>query len=275
MRDFNDRARPPPATGKDHQKALVKLITGLSHRHSQWQVFSDFAEMGAISISNAVDIGQLQRREARYMEIVSRYKPDEITVFPQMLGELVMALEAEPADVMGATFHDLELHNKWAGQFFSPYTLCRMIGKTTLSGKEDIEARIRARGFVTAQEPAAGSGAMVIALAHEMREVGINYQQHLHVTATDIDLKCVHMAYLQFSLLHIPAVIVHGNSLTLEARGHWYTPAHIMDGWKWKLRRAAAADMAHDVLSVPAPEAPEPDTKRDSGLSPPVQLTLF
>jgi hypothetical protein len=107
-----------PSTPKN-QKELVKLITGLAYRHSQWQVFSDFAEMAAISISNAVDIAQSQTREERYMQIVHRYKPDELAKFPQMLAALTMAMEEEPSDILGQTFHDLELHNKWAGQFFS------------------------------------------------------------------------------------------------------------------------------------------------------------
>ena len=44
------------------------------------------------------------------------------------------------------------------------------------------------------------------------------YQQHFHVTAVDLDSKCVHMAYLQVSLLHVPAVLILGNSLSLEER---------------------------------------------------------
>jgi hypothetical protein len=45
------------------------------------------------------------------------------------------------------------------------------------------------------------------------------------------------MAYLQLSLLHIPARITHGNSLSLDEFSHWYTPAHILGGWNFKLRR--------------------------------------
>ncbi len=104
-----------------------------------------------------------------------------------------------------------------------------MMAKMTLGDKDGIRAKIAGRGFVTAQEPACGSGAMVIALAHEMKDAGINYQQHLHVTAIDVDPKCVHMAYLQFALLHIPAIIIHGNTLSLEEFGRWHTPAHIME----------------------------------------------
>ena len=269
MRDFNDRARPPP----DHQKELVKLIGGLAYRHSQWQVFSDFVEMAAISISNAVDFAQRDKREERYLEIVKRYTPDELQRFPQMFGELTLALEDGPSDVLGRTFHDLELHNKWAGQFFSPYHLCRMMAKMTIGDTNHLEQRIRERGFVTAQEPAAGSGAMIIALAHEMRDAGINYQRHFHVKAVDVDLKCVHMAYLQFSLLHIPAVIVHGNSLNLEEFGRWFTPAHIMDGWDWKLRRPS--EEGHTMERIQPSEPPTPKPKEDEPPLQPGQLTLF
>ena len=251
----------------------MRLIIGLACRHSQWQVFADFAEMAAISISNAVDLAQREPREARYMEIVKRYKPDELAKFPQMFAALTLALEESPDDIMGRTFHDLELHNKWAGQYFSPYPLCRMMAKMTIGDKTELEAKIAARGFVTASEPAAGSGAMVIALAQEMKEAGINYQRHLHVTAVDVDLKCVHMAYLQLSLLHIPAVIVHGNSLSLEESGRWYTPAHILDGWSARLKREPQPGEAHEVEKPPEPStAPRRD---DEPPDPPTQLTLF
>jgi type I restriction-modification system DNA methylase subunit len=282
MKDFNDRARPPPAPSskaatQNHQKELVKMITDLSYRHSQWQVFADFVEMAAISVSNAVDFTQREPREARYMEVIKRYKPDEIAQFPLMMSKLVLALEDEPDDVLGRTFHDLELHNKWSGQYFTPYPLCRMMAKMTLS--DDIEARIAERGFVTVQEPAAGSGAMVIAVAHEMLDAKISYQQHLHVTAVDVDPKCVHMAFLQFSLLHIPATIIHGNSLSLEEYGHWYTPAHIMDGWRWKLRRAPAGQHEIDRPAILPPSLlsnaePSPEEGKPP-LPGPSQLTLF
>ncbi|HTB11074.1 MAG TPA: N-6 DNA methylase [Bryobacteraceae bacterium] len=262
-----DQSRPPP----DHQKELLKLFGSLAYRHSAWQVFADFAETAAISLSNAVDWAKRDQREERYMALIKRYKPDELAVFPKMMAELTLAMEEEPSDVLGRTFHDLDLHNKWSGQFFSPYPICQMMAKMTLGDEEDVRARIAARGFVTAQEPACGSGAMVIALAQGMKDLGINYQQHLHVTAVDVDPKCVHMAYVQFALLHIPAVIVHGNTLSLEEFGRWYTPAHIMDGWTWKLRRDPEG--ARDVQGVP--ETPKPDRPSPDAAPSPAQLTLF
>ena len=72
--------------------------------------------------------------------------------------------------------------------------------------------------YIRAHEPCVGSGAMVIALTQALREEGINYQHKLHVTAIDIDTVAVSMAYVQCTLLHIPALICHGDTLTGEAK---------------------------------------------------------
>lgn len=214
---------------------MIKAIQSLARRHSAWRVFSDFNEVAAISISNAVDLAQREKREERYMQIVGQYDKDEMAKFPEMFADVVMSLESKPGDVLGRAFHGLELHNKYTGQFFTPFEICRLMANLTLS-KEDAEETISERGFIRTHEPCIGSGAMVIALALGLQENGINYQQHLHVTGVDVDLRCVHMAYIQLSLLHIPAIVVHGNSLTLEEYSHWYTPAHIMGGWNSRLR---------------------------------------
>ena len=241
-----------------HRKALIKLIEANGRTHGHWQVFSDFVELAALSISNAVDLARHEAREARYLEIVGRYEREEVERFPHMLGELVAELECGPADVLGQVFMEMDLGSKWHGQFFTPYDLCRMMAGMMVD--DHMRGLIEARGFIRANEPACGGGAMVIALAEEMRAAGINYQQHLHVVAQDLDLKAVHMAYVQFSLLHIPAVVIHGNTLALEERSHWLTPAHIMGGWEWKL---AAADRRAGEPIVQPPAAPrKPEVHR-------------
>jgi len=122
---------------------------------------------------------------------------------------------------------------------------------------DDVEAKIADRGYVSASEPACGGGAMIIALAHERRDAGINFQQHLHVTAVDVDVKCVHMAYLQFSLLHIPAVVVHGNTLSMKEHSAWLTPAHIMGGWWYRLK-ARQQERHPPIQHVEAPDEARP-----------------
>ena len=62
----------------------------------------------------------------------------------------------------------------------------------------------------------------------------MNYCAQLVVTATDIDLKCVYMCYLQLALYGIPAVVIHGNTITVEEWSYWFTPVYVIHGWRYK-----------------------------------------
>jgi hypothetical protein len=252
------RRKPAAAitTTTGHKAELIKTMQGLAHRHDLWRVFSDFVEMAAVSIANACDTFNRDRdaREARYMEMIKAYTREELAEFPKMLGQLTMALECGMDDVLGEVFMELDLGSKWHGQFFTPYELCQMMAAINI-GPDNVKAEIERKGFITVNEPACGGGAMLLAMAEELQRAGVNYQKHMHCTAQDLDLKAVHMAYVQMSLLHIPAIVIHGNTLTLEERSHWCTPAHIMGGWAWKLRRPQAP--ANDNAPTPEP-VPQP-----------------
>ena len=156
-----------------------------------------------------------------------------------MFADLVKALEYEltwsnsPTDVLGVLFHELELHNKYKGQFFTPQNISDMMGQIAFSNKKD---NFTDNGFISLNEPCCGSGAMILGFASAMLEGGINYCSKLFVRAGDIDLKCVYMCYLQLLLYGIPAVVVHENSLTLESWSRWHTPVYVFGGWALKPR---------------------------------------
>lgn len=260
-----------------HIRSVLKLFDAHGHRHDRYTLFSDCMELIALSISNSVDLRARTAREARYLEIVGRYDRSTMDMFPHVFAEIVLALEVGHSDVLGSIFTALEIHNKNRGQFFTPYPVCQMMAQVTLGSAGEARALIDTKGFVSAMEPACGAGAMVIALAEAMRDSGINYQRHLHVTAVDIDPRAVHMAYIQFALLHIPAHVIVGNSLSLETREHWFTPAHILGGWTAKLANQPRSPEQPAACSLPVlPDQPP------AGLPPAAppfrrgeQLTLF
>lgn len=259
---------------------MAKTIRELSHRHGTYNVFADFCEMSAIAFSNVVDKRQYKDREERYMRIVKKYEKEEANKIGYMLGMLTMEMEKEPRDVMGELFHELELHNEHAGQFFTPYNICRMMADMTFD--DNAKSIVEKRGYITAHEPACGSGAMVIALADSMYMSGINYQQALHVTAVDIDSRCVHMAYTQFSLMHIPAIVYAGDTLSMEMRDVWYTPAHIIGNWDYKLKKSEFQNDAKYIVSSDTVPKQEPIQAQKPALKNvqkkgenPMQLTLF
>ncbi len=265
-----------------HKDNIIKLIQKVSYRHQIWQVFSDFVEMSAIAISNSVDWPQSEKREKQYMDIVSRYEPKEVELFPELFGELISALEDEltgggPGDLLGEVFHALELHNKWTGQFFTPGHICEMMGQIVIG---DYDSVIAEKGYVNLSEPCARSGAMVLGFAKAMQQKKYNYCSQMVVTAVDVDLKCVYMTYLQLSLYGIPAVVINGDTLLAKEYSRWYTPVYILDGWRWKQECGIVTHSIEKPVEVPQEEkvatvlplkAPERPKKR----SKPEQMPLL
>ncbi|ENT6152355.1 N-6 DNA methylase [Pseudomonas aeruginosa] len=245
-------AKTEASSPAEHRKNLIRLLNANSHRHHLWDVFADFCEMGALAMSNSVDLAQRNERENRYLNVIKKYEPSEVNRFPQMLAELTMAMEYGPNDVLGQVFGELELGNSARGQYFTPYSVCQIMASQLIGDGESLLQRSQELGFITLNEPACGAGAMVIAFAESLGNSGLNYQKCLHVTAQDIDQRAVHMTYLQLSLLHIPAIIILGNTISLEERELWYTPAHILGGWSFKIsERHTKAEQQN--LSYPEP----------------------
>lgn len=239
---------------------LMKLLRQNAYRFDLWQVWSDYVELMAIAISNRFDLRKYEAREARYMQIIKPYSKEELARFCHAYSALVMAMDcAEFDDVLGSVFMELELGNKWKGQFFTPYHLCEMMGVISLGDGSHVREQIEQRGYFRFSDPCTGGGAMVIGMAQALHEAQINYQQSMYVTAQDLDVRAVHMSYVQLSLLHVPAVVIHGNTLTLEEIDRWHTPAHYMGLWDYKINHSKVG----------------PVTVGETTTQEPPQLTLF
>src|SRR5690606_31694931 len=135
-------------------------------------------------------------------------------VFPRILAHLTEALTLEPRDQMGQIASELEVLSKGHGQFFTPSDISRLMARLAYQ-RDEIHNLVEQQGYVTFHEPAAGAGGMVIEFANAMLEHDLNPQKHLHVTCWEIESTAAYMCHIQLSLLHIPAVITIGNTITL------------------------------------------------------------
>jgi hypothetical protein len=235
--------------GRSADANFDQALAELSHRHQTWRVFADFCEMSALSFAQAV-IRQPEREE-RFERIRSTYTPEEYDLMTRMLAYVVEGLEDGLTDFLGSAFMRAELGNHWQGQFFTPYCLSQLMARTLVD--DHMRELVEERGYVTAHEPAAGSAGMILALAEAMRDGGLEPQRHLLVTAVDISTVCAHMALVQLSLAGIPAVVYVGDSLTLELRERFETPAFHL-GFVWAGRYASLARKQ----PTPQPAAAEP-----------------
>lgn len=239
-----------------HQKEIVSLLRQVAYTRGIDRVWSDWVEICAIALASA-DLAQRDVREQRYLQVIAQYERAELDQLVQAFAHLVMSYElrveaADFGDVLGSTFMMLDMGNAGAGQFFTPYEVSRLMGNMMMGDGQALVDKTDAHGFIRVLEPACGAGGMLIAAAHAMHDAGLNYQQCMHATAIDIDQRCVHMTFIQLALLHVPAVVIHGNGLTGECREQWFTPAHVLGGWRARLRRREAEEGARALLQAPA-----------------------
>ena len=68
---------------------------------------------------------------------------------------------------------------------------------------------------------------MLIAALEALKSLGVNYARNCFMEANDVDIRCVHMTYLQLALAGVPAIVRHQNTLTRECWSSWYTPAYL------------------------------------------------
>lgn len=233
-------------TGLSSEKAkeFAKVFEQLIYRHSAWNVWQDFVDLCAISISNAVDKRETvwETREKEFMTIKSSYTEDEFSVFISLLSVTIHALEDNPKqDFLGELYMKLNFGDGWKGQFFTPYHISEMMARMTID--ENNEDEIKKKGYISVNDPTCGSGCMLIAFAQSYKAViKENYQNSVLFVGQDIDPVVAKMCYIQLSLLGCAGYVAVGNSLTHPIEGNgmpadyddtdiWFTPMYFSDVW--------------------------------------------
>jgi len=236
------------------KSAFVKLFRRMAPERHRYDVFRDFVIMAACALHNG--FWKEPKREAEYMAIIGRYKPDDQKAFPLLLAHLVAMLEPEPRDMLGPLYMEMEVANRDQGQFFTPPEVSEMMAR--LQGVDQLLND--GRPFITLSEPACGAGGMVLAVVKTLIGAKHDPARTLWVQAWDIDRLAALMAYVQLSLWNVPAEIVVGNTLSLEVREVWHTPAHHLGFWSSKLaaepRLTPKADKEPAPVTAQSAEAP-------------------
>ena len=217
---------------RDSQVEFQKVFSQLCNTKSSWQAWSDFVEMTAIAISNRFEIREnvKQEREERYLDIIRQYSKSEQQLFPELVAILVMALERDAEqDFLGEMFMALELGSHWKGQFFTPYSVCKMMVKVST---DDAKDKIAAKGWVSINDPACGAGATLIAARNSLDLAGIGGTQAFFV-GQDIDRTAAMMCYIQLSLLGCAGYVVIADTLIHPVTGPllWPNLTEHQDAW--------------------------------------------
>lgn len=232
--------RKGPAWGN-----FLRLFAETARQNHRYEVFRDFVTMAAISLHNAVN--KTDALEAEYMAIIGRYERDDVGRFPRLLASLVELLEVEPWDALGQIYMELELSSEHVGQFFTPPELSELMARITAT---DLLARFD-KPFLTVSEPACGAGGMILAFTKVLIEHGHNPAERLWVQCQDIDRMAALMCYLQLALWNVPGVVIVGNTITMETREVFYTPAHYLGRWDDRLAVRRACEAMQSLMEAP------------------------
>lgn len=204
----------------DTMKRIVNTINSMSGQYHAHNIFQDWVQMTAISISNQVWYNQ--NLEDQYLSIAKRYTQDELIKLSEMGAILVELFDVGIHDYLGEIYMSLDAGSKKTGQFFTPFHICEMMAKVNLANYNGDD--------FTINEPSVGGGANILAVAKALKEMGYNYQEKMKVTAQDLDYKCVYMSYVQFSICGLNAVCIQGNTLLDEHNFKLYTPMYVLKG---------------------------------------------
>ena len=279
----------------DHKKEFSKIFDSLCGAHSRWEIWSDFIHLAAYDISNVIDGIHREKRTEYRESIAKKYSPAEMERFAGLFTTTVEALDrSTEQDFLGELYMSLNLGNKNAGQFFTPYNICEATG-SLIGSSEKIKADIERNGWTAAVDPCVGGGAMLIAFANHCLKHDINYQRNVLFVGQDLDATVAKMAYIQLSLIGAAGYIVIGDSLTEPLvcpngsplfapmqRETYVTPMYCSDLWEGR-RLAYRMDRILERIDSAEPrKAPEPEQEQEPEREPepeqdfePVQMSLF
>lgn len=230
-----------------HVSNVVNLITKMGEHTGPQTAFRDFCEMYALALYNGCTLQNKawQERENRYLTLIKQYNAKAI---PEITAELTWAFEEEPfVDHLGNIYMQAYTGNKQLGQVFTPTSVCKLMAEVVLpeppkNGEQH-----------SLMEPCCGGGALIIAFLEQCMLKGYNYQKYLKIYASDLDSLCVHMTYIQLSLLGARAIVKHEDSIAIKEYSHFITPMEML-----RLDYFLAADTKQQE-PAPTQNLPQPE----------------
>lgn len=183
-----------------------KTLLNLSRHQSLSRIFDDFLQMSVCAFSHG-------RMEEEYLAIVKRYKPEELNLFAQALGELILDAEQVSSkagawdDVLGEYYMNNVSRSQAShlGQFFTPTHICSLMAQV-VGSIEPCESDI------TVNDCTCGTSRNLISHSR------LNSQNRFNAfyIAQDLDYTCVLMSVLNYVMFGLKGVVIHMNTLTME-----------------------------------------------------------
>lgn len=131
-----------------------------------------------------------------------------IKIFSLIMEELS---ENPEQDLLGDIYVDLNLSNNNLGQFFTPYSVSKMMAEMNLA---NIKNDFNEKGFITISDSSCGAGSTLIAAANIINKNNISLKKDVLFFAQDIDMIVALMCYIQLFIIGARGMVIIGDSLS-------------------------------------------------------------
>lgn len=257
-----------PMEGGDFRKIIEDLSRTKS---SPVTVFSDFVRMAACAVA-------CQTREEEYLETAGRYSRDELEGIAKAFACLVSEMQTNPyTDLLGEYYQTVQSKSgrDSKGEFFTPPEISSMIARISV----DVDAVLSEGKPITINEPASGSGGIILKVAELFAPTDKGSPSHidlLRVTAQDISPVSCDMCYVNTTLWGIPAKIIWGNTLAREQKKVWKNLHWIRVGEDGRQALQSAFQLLTDPPEQPTGDAGKAENPLPPSFDPPTtQMELF
>ena len=219
-------------TKDKHYAELKDLLLKVRKGYNASDNFSLVIEILAISLSNLVHTEYYDEREKRYLNLI---RGADLNAIIKAVAYIMQWINEQgtPMDVLGPYHTWLGLDNKHTGQFFTPWNVACLMAELNLGTKKDIMARIEKEGYMTFDDPTCGAGGTLLAAAHVLDKMGINYNEKAVFYGMELVPTTAYTCFVQCALYGLPAVICHGDSIKMDTYETFVSLAY------WEMRAKA------------------------------------
>lgn len=206
---------------------IVKKIQSLVHKQNYDEIFFDWVRCMFYTYSNTCNKIGAEDREEKYKNIVKKYGEGIINVFIECNVELIRLFEKNIDDYLGKIHHKLEVHNKMKGQFFTPFHISKLMAETRVN---ELIKELNSKKRIKIMDAACGSGCLILGILAVLKEKGINYQNKIFISCSDLDENVIQMAYIQLTLADAKARCKNEDALTGKCFESWDTFSYAISG---------------------------------------------
>lgn len=191
-----------PATDFDLPDAADRVAEAVS------EVYQHTRDPGAFRLCCEIWWCTLTRyqpgQEERYLELVGSLPKPAVMSAAKGFGVLLehFCHSGHYCDVLGAVY--MRIRSSWGGkvlgQYFTPWSLCMAMAKSTMDGPK-LDQKVRRREDITVCDPCIGSGSTILAAKAVVAEkYGRWCARLVKPHGQDIDELCVLMAKIQLTM---------------------------------------------------------------------------